>query len=165
MAGCWREAQGRGSSSQDAMYTSCFPRRTGIDFNSPGSPEVSSYCFGASQQNGSSTSWHTAQAALEGRRLSPARHSAPATWLVSSGSTLQLLLAMAPSGRWRPPESIKWMTSELSQDNISVNSAPVTLFPREYVSQSCAGVVSFLCSISVLEEVVALYRSVMPGQF
>lgn len=77
--GCWREAQGRGSSSQDAMYTACFPRRIGIDFNSPRSPEASSYCFGASQQNGSFTSWHTAQAALEGRRLPPARHSAPAT--------------------------------------------------------------------------------------
>lgn len=74
-------------------------------------------------------------------------------------SSLQLSSAMAPAGRWHRPESIKWMTSESSQDNISVNSAPVTLFPR-----SCAGVASFLCSISVLEEVVAFYRSAMPEQ-
>ena len=79
-------------------------------------------------------------------------------------STLQLSSAMAPAGRWHPPESIKWMTSEPWQDNISVNSAPVTLFPREYASQSCAGVASFLCSTSVLEEVVTFYRSAMPEQ-
>lgn len=108
-------------------------------------------------KNGSSTSWHTAQAPLEGRSChQPGTLPRGLDCVLSS---LQLSSAMAPAGRWHRPESMKWMTSESSQDNISVNSAPVTLFPR-----SCAGVASFLCSISALEEVVAFYRSAMPEQ-